>query len=126
MAAVRRGVKHVIYIIKENRTYDQVLGDLVDARGMPIGDQDQSLVQWGQAITPNQHNLARTFVTLDHFYGHAEVSYDGWLWSTSAQCTDVAEHQYPVTYGFRALSLDSEGLSRNVNFHPLRASGRRR
>lgn len=115
MAAVHKGIKHVIYIIKENRTYDQVLGDLVNASGAPIGDQDPSLVQWGQAITPNEHNLARTLVTLDHFYATSEVSYDGWLWSTSAQCTDVNEHQYPVTYGFRALSLDSEGLNRSVN-----------
>ena len=74
-----------------------------------------SLVQWGQAITPNQHSLARTFVTLDHFYATSEVSYDGWLWSTSAQSPDVVEHQFPVVYGFRALSLDSEGLNRSVN-----------
>jgi len=115
MAAVRQGIQHVIYIIKENRTYDQVLGDLVDAKGMPIGDQDPSLVQWGQAITPNLHSLARTFVTLDHFYASSEVSYDGWVWSTSAQCTDVSEHQYPIAYGFRALSIDAEGLNRSVN-----------
>ncbi len=115
MAAVSKGVKHVIYILKENRTYDQVLGDLVDKNGMPIGDQDTNLVQWGQAITPNQHSLARTFVTLDHFYASSEVSYDGWLWSTSAQSPDVVEHQFPVVYGFRALSLDSEGLNRSVN-----------
>ena len=115
MAAVHQGVQHVIYIIKENRTYDQVLGDLVNASGTPIGDQDPSLVQWGQAITPNLHSLARTFVALDHFYATSEVSYDGWVWSTSAQCTDVSEHQYPVTYGFRALSIDAEGLNRSVN-----------
>jgi len=115
MAAVSSGVKHVIYILKENRTYDQVLGDLTDANGMPIGEQDPSLVQWGQSITPNEHSLARTFVTLDHFYATSEVSYDGWLWSTSAQSPDVVEHQFPVVYGFRALSLDSEGLNRSVN-----------
>jgi DNA-binding beta-propeller fold protein YncE len=115
MSAVSKGVKHVIYIIKENRTYDQVLGDLVDANGMPIGDQDPSLVQWGQTITPNLHSLARSFVTLDHFYASSEVSYDGWVWSTSAQCPDIDEHQYPVTYGFRALSIDAEGLNRSVN-----------
>ena len=115
MAAVSGGVKHVIYILKENRTYDQVLGDLVDANGMPIGEQDRSLVQWGQAITPNEHSLARTFVALDHMYATSEVSYDGWLWSTSAQSPDVVEHQFPVVYGFRALSLDSEGLNRSVN-----------
>lgn len=115
MVAVRQGINHVIYIIKENRTYDQVLGDLVNASGTPIGDQDPNLVQWGQAITPNLHSLARTFVTLDHFYATSEVSYDGWVWSTSAQCTDVSEHQYPVTYAFRALSIDAEGLNRSVN-----------
>lgn len=115
MAAVSQGVKHVIYILKENRTYDQVLGDLVDANGVPIGEHDASLVQWGQAITPNEHSLARNFVTPDHFYATSEVSYDGWLWSTSAQCPDVVEHEYPVVYAFRALSLDSEGLNRSVN-----------
>ena len=115
MAAVNRGIKHVIYILKENRTYDQVLGDLVDAKGTPIGEQDSSLVQWGQAITPNEHSLARTFVTLDHFYASSEVSYDGWLWSTSAQSPDIVEHQYPLVYGFRAFAIESEGLNRNVN-----------
>jgi hypothetical protein len=115
MAAVSSGVKHVIYILKENRTYDQVLGDLADADGSPLGDGDPSLVQWGKAITPNEHSLARTFVTLDHFYATSEVSYDGWLWSTSAQSPDIVEHQYPVAYGFRALSSDADGLNRSVN-----------
>ena len=115
MAAVRQGIKHVIYILKENRTYDQVLGDLVDAKGMPIGDQDPSLVQWGQAITPNLHSLARTFVTLDHFYANSEVSVDGWAWSTSAKCTDIIEHEFPIAYAFRALGLEAEGVNRGVN-----------
>ena len=64
MAAVRQGIQHVIFIIKENRTYDQILGDL------EIGNGDPDLAEFGQAITPNQHNLARNFVTLDNFYGH--------------------------------------------------------
>jgi len=115
LAAVSQGVQHVIFIIKENRTYDQVLGDLVNAKGVPIGNGQPSLVQWGQAITPNLHQLARTFVTMDHFLDTAEVSYDGWLWTTSARSTDVTEHQYPVAYAMRALSLDSEGLNRSVN-----------
>lgn len=115
MEAVSKGVQHVIYIIKENRTYDQVLGDLVDAAGVPIGEQDPSLVQWGQAITPNLHNLARTFVTLDHFFATSEVSVDGWAWSTSAQCSDIIEHEYPVTYAFRALALEAEDANRNVD-----------
>ena len=109
MAAVRQGIQHVIFIIKENRTYDQVLGDL------PVGNGDPGLVQWGSAITPNQHNLAQTFVTLDNFMATAEVSNDGWPWTTSARAPDVVEHQYPVAYAGRGLSLDTEGLNRNVN-----------
>jgi hypothetical protein len=109
MAAVRHGIQHVVFIIKENRTYDQVLGDL------DIGNGDPSLVQWGSTITPNQHNLATTFVTLDNFMATAEVSNDGWPWTTSARAPDVVEHQYPVAYAARGLSLDSEGLNRSVN-----------
>ena len=115
MEAVSKGVQHVIYILKENRTYDQVLGDLVDANGVPIGDQDPTLVQWGQAITPNLHNLARTFVTLDQFFATSEVSYDGWAWSTSAQCPDIIQHEYPLSYAYRALALEAEGANRNVD-----------
>ena len=115
MAAVRKGIQHVIYILKENRTFDQVLGDLVNASGTPIGDQDPSLVQWGQAITPNLHSLARTFVTLDHFYATSEVSVDGWEWSTSAKCPDIIEHEFPVAYAFRALGLEAEGVNRGIN-----------
>jgi hypothetical protein len=84
-------------------------------KGVPIGNGQPSLVQWGQAITPNLHQLARTFVTMDHFLDTTEVSYDGWLWTTAARSTDVTEHQYPVAYAMRALSLDSEGLNRSVN-----------
>jgi DNA-binding beta-propeller fold protein YncE len=109
MAAVRQGVKHVIYIIKENRTYDQILGDL------EIGNGDPDLAEFGQAYTPNQHNLARNFVTLDNFHDSAETSNDGWPWTTSARAPDVIERQFPVTYAMRGLSLDSEGLNRNVN-----------
>jgi len=99
----------VIFILKENRTYDQVLGDL------PIGNGEPNLPMFGQAITPNLHNLAQAFVTLDNFLATAEVSYDGWLWSTAAQAPDVVERQYPVAYAYRATSTDSEGLNRNVN-----------
>jgi DNA-binding beta-propeller fold protein YncE len=109
MAAVRQGIQHVVFIIKENRTYDQVLGDL------EIGNGDPSLVEFGEDVTPNLHNLARTFVTLDNFLDTAEVSYDGWLWTTSAKAPDVVEKQYPVAYAYRGLSLDADGVSRNVN-----------
>ena len=108
MAAVHAGVQHVIYILKENRTYDQILGDLGRGNG------DPALALFGQAITPNLHNLAQTFVTLDNFRASAEVSYDGWPWSTSARAPDVIEHQYPVNYAQRGLSLDG-GTNRSVN-----------
>jgi DNA-binding beta-propeller fold protein YncE len=75
MAAVRKGVQHVIFIIKENRTYDQVLGDL------EVGNGDPDLAEFGEPLTPNLHNLARKFVTLDNFQDTAEVSYDGWTGS---------------------------------------------
>jgi YVTN family beta-propeller protein len=90
MAAVHEGVQHVIYILKENRTYDQILGDLGRGNG------DPTLALFGQAITPNQHNLAQNFVTLDNFRATSEVSNDGWPWSTSARAPDVIEHQYPI------------------------------
>ena len=109
LAAVRKGIRHVIFIIKENRTYDQILGDL------EIGNGDPDLAEFGEAITPNQHNLARSFVTLDNFYDTAEVSNDGWPWTTSAHAPDVIERQFPVAYAGRGLSLDSEGVNRNVN-----------
>ena len=110
MAAVRQGVKHVIFIIKENRTYDQILGDLENG-----SNGDLSLVQFGQPITPNLHKLARTFVTIDDILATSEVSYDGWSWTTGARATDVVEHQYTVNYANRGLSLDFNGFDRNVN-----------
>jgi YVTN family beta-propeller protein len=109
MEELREKIKHVIYIIKENRTYDQVLGDL------PVGNGDPSLVEFGKDVTPNQHRLARKFVTLDNFYDSSEVSMDGWPWSTSARAPDVVEKQTAVNYAGRGLSYDSEGSNRNVN-----------
>ncbi|ACH38496.1 lipoprotein, putative [Citrifermentans bemidjiense Bem] len=109
MAAVRDKVKHVIFIIKENRTYDQVLGDL------EVGNGDPDLAQFGRRYTPNQHNLARQFVTLDNFYATAEVSNDGWCWTTAGRAPDVVEHTVSVTYAGRGLGLDTEGANRSVN-----------
>ena len=118
MAAVRRGIQHVIYIIKENRGYDQVLGDL------EVGNGDPTLTEFGQAITPNQHKLARTFVTLDNMLASSEVSNDGWPWSTSARVPDVIERQSLVFYAARGLSLDCDGLNRNVNIAIPTVAGR--
>jgi DNA-binding beta-propeller fold protein YncE len=109
MAALRSRIKHVVYIVKENRTYDQVLGDLPGANG------DPSLVQFGPAMTPNQHALAQEFVTLDSFYDSGEVSGDGWAWSTSARSTDAVEKQIPVNYADRGMTYDEEGTARGVN-----------
>ncbi len=109
MAKLRKKIKHIIYIIKENRTYDQVLGDL------PVGNGDPSLTEFGQAITPNLHKLALDFVDLDNFYDRSEVSMDGWPWSTSARAPDVVEKQVVVNYAGRGLSYDTEGDNRNIN-----------
>jgi DNA-binding beta-propeller fold protein YncE len=108
--ALRGKVKHVIYVIGENRTYDQILGDLQGSDG------DPTLVHWGEPITPNHHALAREFVALDRFFDSGGVSGDGWEWSTSGRTTDVAEKAIPVEYAGRGnRSYDWEGMTRNVN-----------
>ncbi|MEJ7766561.1 MAG: bifunctional YncE family protein/alkaline phosphatase family protein [Chitinophagaceae bacterium] len=88
-------IKYVFYILKENRTYDQVLGD------MPEGNGDTSLVLFGKDITPNQHALAKQFVLLDNFYVDGEVSADGHNWSLGAYATDYNEKAWPTSYGQR-------------------------
>ncbi len=95
MVALRQHIKHVIYIIKENRTYDQVLGDL------DRGNGDPSLAELGNAITPNQHRLADQFVDLDNFLVSGEVSGNGWPWSTSARDIDFDVKIVPLDYANR-------------------------
>ena len=85
-------IKHCIYIIKENRTYDQVFGDMKEGNGEP------SLCLFGEKVTPNHHKLAREFVLLDNFYVDGEVSADGHEWSMGAYCTDFVEKIWPLTY----------------------------
>src|SRR5216684_5633100 len=102
-------IKHVIYVVKENRTYDQVLGDL------EIGNGDPSIVVFPEPTTPNHHILARQFVTLDNFYDSGEVSGDGWNWTTQARTTDSIEKTEPVNYAGRAFTYDWEGINRNIN-----------
>lgn len=96
-------IKYVFYIVKENRTYDQVLGD------MPQGNGDTSLVLFGERVTPNQHALAKQFVLLDNFYVDGEVSADGHNWSLSANATDYLEKTWPTSYGGRGGSYAGEG-----------------
>jgi YVTN family beta-propeller protein len=109
MAELRKRIKHVIYIIKENRTYDQVLGDL------PRGNGDASLAEFGARITPNFHRLATDFVDLDNIYNSGEVSGDGWPWSTSGRESDFGVKANAVNYGGRGLQYEFEGTNRDIN-----------
>jgi len=96
-------IRYVFYIIKENRTYDQVLGD------MPEGNGDPSLVLFGEKVTPNHHALAREFVLLDNFYVNGEVSADGHNWTMGAYATDYLEKTWPTSYGGRGGTYAGEG-----------------
>ncbi len=101
--AEKSPIKYVFYIIKENRTYDQVLGDMTKGNG------DTSLCIFGNKVTPNEHALANEFALLDNFYVDAEVSADGHNWSTAAIATDFIEKTWPTSYGGRGGNYDSEG-----------------
>jgi YVTN family beta-propeller protein len=102
-------IKHIFYIIKENRTYDQVLGDV------PEGNGDPDLVLFGEKITPNQHALVKEFVLLDNFYVNGEVSADGHNWSMGAYATDYLEKNWPTSYGGRGGSYPGEGAREVAN-----------
>ncbi|MEA2664561.1 MAG: hypothetical protein QOI11_1505 [Candidatus Eremiobacteraeota bacterium] len=102
-------IRHVIYVIKENRTYDQVLGDLKEADG------DPSLVLFGENVTPNQHELARRFGTFDRFFADAHVSADGHNWATAAIANDYLEKMWPQQYsGNRAFYDFEDGAEASV------------
>lgn len=109
MAFLRSKIDHVIYVVKENRTYDQVLGDL------EVGNGDPSLTLLPEPISPNHHALARNFVTLDAFYDSGESSNTGWNWTTAARTTDFTERTAPVNYASRGLQYDWEGTNRGIN-----------
>ena len=96
-------IKHVFYVIKENRTYDQVLGD------EPDGNGDSSLCLFPNRITPNEHSLAKEFVLLDNFYVDGEVSADGHNWSMAAYANDFVEKTWPTRYGGRGGEYDFIG-----------------
>ena len=102
-------IKHVIYIIKENRTYDQIFGDLKQD-GKPVGNGDPSLTMYGEAITPNQHKLALQFGVLDNFFDSGEVSGDGHVWSTAAIGTDYLEKTWQQNYRGEQRTYDYEGV----------------
>jgi len=102
-------IKHIFYIIKENRTYDQVLGDI------PEGNGDRNLVLFGENITPNLHALAREFVLLDNFFVNGEVSADGHNWTMGGYATDYLEKNWPTSYGGRGGSYPGEGAKEIAN-----------
>ena len=109
MAFLHDHIHHVIYVVKENRTYDQILGDL------EVGDGDPKLAVFGRALTPNQHALARQFVDLDAFFDSGESSNTGWNWTLAGRTNDWTEREAPVNYAGRGLQYDQEGDNRNLN-----------
>jgi len=102
-------IKHVIYIIRENRTYDQILGDL-SQNGHAVGNGDPKLTTYGETITPNIHKLALQFGVLDNFYDSGEVSGDGHVWSTAAIGTDYLEKTWQQSYRNEQRTYDYEGV----------------
>jgi hypothetical protein len=111
MQFLNRHIKHVIYVVKENRTFDQVLGDLSNG-----ANADPSLAQFGQALTPNNHSFATRFVTLDNFMNPGDGSMDGWSWSMQGRVTNTESITQQINYAAvnRGLSYESEGTNRNV------------
>ena len=114
MSFLRANIKHVIYIVKENRTFDQVLGDLTNG-----ANGDPSITVFGRRITPNFHRISSQFVTLDNFFDSGEVSGNGWPWSTAARETDWNEKNIPMNYTFAVnrgnAPYDAEGQESNVS-----------
>jgi YVTN family beta-propeller protein len=97
-------IEHVIYVMKENRSYDQLLGDLGKGNG------DPALAIFGEQVTPNTHALARRFVTFDNFYADAEVSADGWSWTTGAYANDYIQKNWPLDYNGYGRPYDFGGF----------------
>lgn len=100
--------RHVIYVIKENRTYDQVFGDLIVGRG------DDTCLYFGNEFTPNQHRLALEFGVYDNFFDSAEVSFNGHTWSTAGINTGWNEQQWQINYSTKNFTYDSEGRNNNI------------
>jgi DNA-binding beta-propeller fold protein YncE len=109
-------IKHIVYIIKENRTYDQVLGDL-QKNGKPVGNGDASLTLYGVTVTPNIHKLALQFGVLDNFFDSGEVSGDGHVWSNAAIGSDYLEKTWQQSYRGSQRTYDFEGVV--ANGYPL-------
>lgn len=112
MQFLSKRIKHVVYVVKENRTFDQVLGDLDNG-----SNGDPAITQFGNALTPNNHRLATSFVTLDNFMHPGDGSMDGWSWTMQGRVTNTETITQQINYAFvnRGLSYESEGGNRNVS-----------
>ena len=110
ISRVNGGITHVFYIIRENRTYDQILGDI------GRGNSDPSLNLFGKAVTPNIHAIANRFVLLDNFYDVGDASMEGWAWTTGALSNEHIVKNQPYNYSSRGANYDSEGT---VNNYPV-------
>jgi hypothetical protein len=109
MRELRHRIKHVIYVVRENRTYDQLLGDL------DRGNGDPSLAEFGETITPNAHRIAQSFVDEDNFFVCGDVSANGWAWTTGARESDFETKSVPLNYSGRGTDYETEGTNRNIN-----------
>jgi YVTN family beta-propeller protein len=111
MSFLRQRIKHVIYVVKENRTFDQVLGDLTNGAKV-----DPALAQFPRPLTPNNHKLAEEFVTLDNFMNPGDGSMDGWSWTMQGRVTVTETITQQINYAAvnRGLSYESEGRNRSV------------
>jgi DNA-binding beta-propeller fold protein YncE len=109
MQQLHQRIKHIIYIVAENRTYDQMLGDLDRGNGDPI------LTEYGATITPNFHQIATQFVDLDNFYDPGDVSGNGWQWSVAGRQADFNVKSILENYAGRGMTYDSEGQNSNIN-----------
>jgi DNA-binding beta-propeller fold protein YncE len=111
MSFLHSKIKHIIYIVKENRTFDQILGDLGNG-----SNGDPSLVLFGKRVTPSFHLMAQSFVTLDNFMDPGDGSMDGWSWSMRGRVTNTETITQQINYAFvnRGLSYEGEGQNRNI------------
>jgi YVTN family beta-propeller protein len=111
MNFLRDKIKHIIYVVKENRTFDQMLGDLTNG-----ADVDPTLTVFPAAITPNFHHLSTSFVTLDNFMDPGDGSMDGWSWAMAGRVTNTETITQQINYARvnRGVSYESEGSNRNV------------
>jgi YVTN family beta-propeller protein len=110
-------ITHILYIVKENRTYDQVLGDVTQGNG------DPTLCIFGRDVTPNLHALAERFVLLDNLYASGEVSGDGWVWSTQSMANAYVSRNVPYNYSDRGRKFDFEGQNNGYPTGGYRAKG---